>query len=78
MGDYRANVTDTQQNVLEAAQFEAGVPVFEDHKTRVIARGAQTATQRAAHGAAIRNNAGVIMPWADVPGRFVETQIGKA
>lgn len=80
---YRANVTDKQQNVLEAAAFENGVPVHDDGKIRVIIEGAEGGTERVAHavtgsGVDIKNNAGVVMPISDVPGRFVETQQGKA
>ncbi len=77
---YRANVTDKQQNVLEAAQFENGIPVFEDATTRVIVK-AEGGTERVAHSPVANNigkNAGVVMPHDDVPGRFLDAQQGKA
>lgn len=74
---YYANVTDKQQDVREQAAFEGGVPVFEDAKTRDIAKGNQTGTQKTMNaGTNIRNNNGVIMPWDDKPGRDVDG-IGK-
>lgn len=80
---YRANVTDKQQNVLEAAAFENGIPVHDDGEIKVIVTGAEGGTERVAHavtgsGVDINKNAGVVMPIGDVPGRFVETQQGKA
>jgi hypothetical protein len=76
---YRANLTDKAQSELEAATFENGVPVFEDAKTRVIAKGVETAPQRTSNaGSTLRNNAGVIMPWSDRPDKFIETIQGKA
>ena len=78
---YRSNLTDKAQSELEAAQFENGVPVFEDNKTRVIVKGAEGGTERVAHSATanhINSNAGVVMPCADVPGRFLSEQQGKA
>ena len=76
---YRANVTDRQQDILERAQFEDGIPVHEDQKIRVVAKGAQTAKQRTADaGSTFRANAGVVMPHDDVPNRFLAEQTGKA
>jgi len=80
---YRANPTDKQQDVLETAAFEAGVPVFEDDKTRVIAKGADGATEKTAHQVTtgsvnLGKNAGVVMPIGDVPNRFAEDTQGKA
>ena len=76
---YRANVTDRQQDILERAQFESGIPVHEDEKVRVVANGAQTAKQRVADaGSAHRSNAGVIMSHDDEPNRFLSEQVGKA
>lgn len=78
---YRANPTDQQQSVLESATFEAGVPVFEDGVTRVIAKGAEGATEKTAHSTVeggLGKNAGVVMPIGDVPNRFAEETQGKA
>ena len=77
---YRANVTDRQQDVLEAATFENGIPVHEDQKVRVIIK-VEGATEWVAHAVPenhINTNAGVVMPFGDVPGRFVSDQQGKA
>ena len=76
---YRANPTDKQQEVLEGATFEHGVPVFEDAKTRVIAKGLHTAPEKTAHRTSeggMSSNAGVVMPPSDKAGQF-ETP-GKA
>jgi hypothetical protein len=77
---YRANMTDKQQDVLEAAAYENGIPVQEDQKTRVIIK-AEGGTERVAHATPanhIGSNAGVVMPHDDVPGRFLAEQQGKA
>jgi hypothetical protein len=77
---YRANVTDRQQDILEAAAFENGVPVHEDHVVRVIAEGNDGGAQKTNHSAVanhIGDNAGVVMPDKDTPGRFVENLQGK-
>jgi len=74
----RSNVTNKQQSDLEEAEFDGGSPVFVEQRTRVVAKGVQTASYRTANaGSTIRNNAGVCMPHDDVPGRFVETSQGK-
>jgi hypothetical protein len=76
---YRKNPTDKQQNVLEEARFEGGIPVHEDRKIRVVAKASQTGPYRTANaGTDLGKNAGVIMPHDDVPNRFVDTQQGKA
>jgi hypothetical protein len=78
---YRADITDKSQSELEAATFDGGSPTFVAGKTRVVAKGAQTATQATAHGRAAggqRNNAGVVMPHDDVPNRFASDTQGKA
>ena len=78
MPTFRENVTDRQQDVLENAAFEGGVPVHEDGETRVVAKGNQTGTQRTAHASgSIRSGAGVMMPWDDKPGKFEEVTQGK-
>lgn len=78
MPTYRKNPTDVEQGKREEAQFEGGAPVFEDAKTRVAAKGLQTATQKTANaGSSLRNNAGVIMPPDDRPGSIVEELQGK-
>lgn len=71
---YRANVTDTQQDNLELANFEGGSPVFAKDSvnaavTRVIAKGFQTGAER--------EIGGVILPPADALGRFDEALIGR-
>lgn len=71
MPTYRSNVTNKEQDVLENAEFEAGVPVFDDGKTRVISK-ARGGAQRVAHGATRASNAGVVMPDSDKPGAFVQ------
>jgi len=79
MPTYRANVTDRAQTVLETAQFEDGIPVFKDQKTRVVAKGAQTGTQRTQNaGVNLGRNAGVVMPHDDMPNGFPGDTIGKA
>ena len=79
MPTYRADVTDRSQDVLESATFEGGVPVFDSGKTRVVAKGLQTAVQKTSNaGSALRSNAGVIMPPDDRPGSIVEELQGKA
>ena len=76
---YRQNVTDKQQNDLETAQFDGGIPVEVNGTQRVIARAAQTATYKTSNaGSTLRNNAGVILPHDDQPGRFLEVTQGKA
>jgi len=78
MATNRTNVTDVEQSKLEEAEFDGGIPVFAHQKTRVVAKGAETATQRTANaGSTLRSNAGVVMPHDDVPNRFVETEQGK-
>ena len=76
----RSNVTDRQQDQLEEAQFEGGVPVFDDGKTKVISKNApQAAAQRTANaGTNLYKNAGVVMPHDDQPGRMVEETQGKS
>jgi hypothetical protein len=83
MPTFRPDVTDKQQDVLENAAFEGGVPVHVDDEIRVVAKGNQTGTQRTAHavtgsGVDIKKNAGVMMPWDDKPGKFEEVIQGKA
>ena len=81
MSTFRANVTDRQQDVLENAAFEGGIPVHTDGEIRVVAEGNQTGTQRVSHSPVantIGRNAGVVMPWSDVPGRFEDVTQGKA
>ena len=83
MSTFRKDPTDRQQDVLETAAFEGGSPVPVDGEIRVVAKGDQTGTERVAHavtgsGVDIKKNAGVVMPWADKPGRFEEVTQGKA
>ena len=79
MPTFRADVTDRQQDILENAAFEGGSPVHVDGEIRVVAKGAQTGSQRVAHAAgSIRSGSGVIMPHDDKPGRFEDVTQGKA
>ena len=74
----RENVTDNEQDILENAEFEGGSPVFDNGKTRVVAKGAQTATQKTSNGGSnIGSNAGVIFPHDDRPGSFLGDTIGR-
>lgn len=76
---YRSNPTDKQQNEIEVAANEGGIPVLMDAKTRVIGKALNTAPLKTNHGSAVggeRNNAGVVIPHSDRPGKF-ETP-GKA
>lgn len=74
---YRKNVTDKEQEVVEAAQFEGGAPVFRDEKTLVVMRERQGGAQKTMNaGTTIRKNNGVVMPWDDRPGSFSEG-VGK-
>lgn len=78
---YRANPTDLQQSVLESTANKQGISVFEDGKTRVVAKGNQTSPVKTQHGSAVgnqRNNAGVVIPHDDQPNRFVAETQGKA
>lgn len=78
MPTYIQNVTDRNQTERETAANEGGITVQTgDAKTRVVMRERQGGAQRTANsGSTIRNNAGVVMPHDDVPGRFVTP--GKA
>ena len=76
---YRKNPTDRQQDILEEAAFEGGVPVHEDQKIRVVIKenGATEKTNHAVGPAvSIGKNAGVSMPWNDNSGKFMEN-VGK-
>lgn len=78
---YRTNPTDKQQNEMEGVASSQGIPVQAHAKTRVVAKAAQTAPYNVSKGTATgsqRNNAGVVMPHDDAPGRFVQDQQGKA
>ena len=83
MSTFRVDVTDRQQDILEDAAFEGGSPVHVDGEIRVVAKGAQTGTQRVNHavtgsGVDIAKNAGVVMSHDDKPGRFEDVTQGKA
>ncbi len=79
MPTFRQNPTDRQQNVIEEAQFEGGIPVFDDAQTKVISKGApQSAAEKTANaGTNIGSNNGVVMPHDDVWSRFSEETQGK-
>ena len=79
----RSNVTDVQQSVLEEAQYEGGIPVFEKSSnqtpvTRVVVK-VRGGSQRTLHGTTlgIHSNNGVVYPHDDTPTRFTENTIGK-
>jgi hypothetical protein len=75
----RKNITDREQDQLEEATFEGGIPVQIDGTQRVITKGRQGGTERTANdGQVQQKNAGVVMPHDDKPGRFVEETQGKA
>jgi len=79
MATARTDVTDNQQSIIEEAEFDGGVPVFADAKTRVVAKAADGSPYRTANaGTDIRSNAGVVMPHDDTPNRFYNEQAGKA
>jgi hypothetical protein len=81
MPSYRANPTNKEQDVIDEATHEGGSAVFTgDGNTRVVTKGApHAAPQKTANsGSTIRNNAGVIMPHDDTPGRMVEETQGKS
>jgi hypothetical protein len=74
---YRENVTDKEQDVIEQAEFEGGIGVMQDQKTRVVMKERQGGTERTANaGSDLRDNAGVVMPHDDTPNRFTE-DVGK-
>lgn len=77
---YRANVTDKQQNQLEEATFEGGIPVFEDRETRVVGKEARGGTMRvigANSGVPANSSSGVVIPHDDLPGSFPSDTIGR-
>lgn len=94
MPTYRVNPENTTQGKsgsigqeqLEEATYEGGVIHHAgDGKTRIIAKGVQTAPHRTANaGSALRNNAGVVMPASDkigldpYPGKTGGTKIDDA
>jgi len=79
MSTYRKNPTDLQQNVLEDATFEGGIPVHVDQEIRVVVK-ENSGVERVAHAVgpvvSIGVNAGVSMPWDDAPGKFMDG-VGK-
>jgi hypothetical protein len=78
---YKANITDAQQSAIELAEFDGGVPVFEDQKTRVVVKklgGAEHVSHGTTADVNIGKNAGVSMPWNDKPGRFESDTQGRA
>jgi hypothetical protein len=78
MSTYRANVTDQSQTALEQAENEGGILTFEQQKTRVVARGNQTGSERTQNaGVNLYRNAGVVIPPSDRPNEFLENTIGK-
>jgi len=75
----RLNPTDREQDVLEQAEFEGGIPVRMNGLTRVVPvqnRGGASKTNNA--GTNIQSNAGVVIPHDDNTGVFKEELIGKA
>ena len=77
MPTYRADVTNTGQTQVENAEFDSGVPVFEDAKTRIVAS-QRGGAARVASGTNLNSNAGVVMPHDDRPGTLADYTPGKA
>ena len=77
---YRANVTNREQDVLEQATYEGGINVQTgDAKTRVVMKERQGGTERTANDQeTVPKKAGVVMPWDDMPGKFMNEKQGRA
>jgi hypothetical protein len=70
---YIKNLTDKNQSEREAAANSGGITVQQDGKQRVVAKALHTAPYKTANNGGTggeRNNAGVVMPPADRPGKF--------
>jgi len=77
MATSRVNLTDSDQSNVESSEFDSGIPVFTDSKTRVIASsGGGSAGVSHASGSRA-SNAGVIMDSGDAYSRFSENLTGK-
>ena len=75
---YRPNPTDTQQTKIEESDYQSGIPVDANKKTRIIQRGRQGAPFKTANaGFDFRLNAGVIMNNDDKANYNMEALIGK-
>ena len=81
----RSNITNRQQDQLEEAEFDGGVPVFKDGSqgaavTRIIAKGLYGSPEKVAYDTTNRigSNAGVVMNPSDHFARFEEALIGKS
>jgi len=75
---YRANVKDIDQTVLEEAESEEGVLVFDDAKTRVVVRGRGGTQKTNNAGTNIGSNAGVVMTHDDNSNnKFADNTPGK-
>ncbi len=73
------NPTDIGQSQRESAEFDSGVPVFQDSKTRSVQAGDGGAAPRTSHeSGSYYSNAGVAMPFNDKPGIDFSGLIGKA
>jgi len=73
------NPTDLGQSQRESAEFESGIPVLQDGKTRSIPAGDGGAAPRTSHeSGSYYSNAGVAMPFNDKPGIDFSGKIGKA
>jgi|ETNvirnome_2_300_1030623.scaffolds.fasta_scaffold23616_4 hypothetical protein len=80
----RSNITDKEQDQLEEANNDGGIPVFKKNSadvavTRVIAKGLDGSPEKVAYNTSNRigSNAGVVYPPSDNPGRFEDALIGR-
>ena len=65
----RPNVTNDEQEKIESAEFDSGVPHHVDKQTKIRARGL---------GGAERNVGGTIIPDSDKPGLFLNEEVGRS
>ena len=73
------NPTDIGQSQREAAEFDSGIPVFQDDKTRSVQAANSGSAPRASHETgSYYSNAGVAMRFDDKPGIDFSDKIGKA
>jgi len=80
MPTFRTNVTNKQQNDLEEATFEGGVPVFADAERRQVnkqMRGGASRVIGASGGTPASSSSGVVIPHDDQPGRFLSDTVGR-
>ena len=73
------NPTDIGQSQRESAEFDSGVAVFQDAKTRSIPAADGGSAPRTSHeSGSYYSNGGVMMPFNDKPGIDFSDKIGKA